>query len=511
MSAVVPESRSRVVTDFRKPVLTLVEVSWTDAGGTVQTVGARMEDKSVGGACIRVKTPIVAGSKMRVQGRIEHFSGTVRYCRPEGMEYLVGVQRDAMESAVPERPRAPDVPPQKNAGRGDPVVSTGVVPTGVVSAGVVSTVKDSKVSDSAVKDPTIKDPTIKDSIVKDSAVKVSTVKTQSPPKRPESKPSEVRIVEHKAEHKVEQKEPKVESTAIVLIASSTTAPGQSDSTRSRPRDFDALLPVEPPLELPGEPRTDAQAEQPPEQAGKKRKHMLSKWLELPWREKQEGLSVSGPENGEASSHGSSNGKSEKENPMSQSTPPTPKAPVRSAREVPSFQVDLSTMEDIYRAAGIMDPRKGYSINKVVEMLRSEHIRALSKEMKRAAVLMALDIAGVQVEQVQRDAKARQDALDAHEAEQKKRVEAEWARKADEITQIKAELESIKAHYTARIAINMEGVAKEKAIFAGWITLKQQECQSMAEAVEMCLKAPVTEPASAPASDVSTVKASAKTV
>jgi hypothetical protein len=488
MSAVVPESRSRVVTDFRKPVLTLVEVSWTDAGGTVQTVGARMEDKSVGGACIRVKTAIAVGSKMRVQGRVEHFSGTVRYCRPEGMEYLVGVQRDTMESAIAERPNAPDVPPQKGAGNGDAAGSTGVL----------STVEDLGVKDSAVKDSTIKD----------SAVKVSTVKTQIPPKRPESKPSEVRIVEHKVEHKVE---PKVESTAIVLIASSASAPGQSDSTRSRPRDFDALLPVESPVELPGEPRTDAQAEQPPEQAGKKRKHMLSKWLELPWREKQEGLSVSGPENGEASSHGSSNGKSEKENLMSQSTPPTPKAPVRSAREVPSFQVDLSTMEDIYRAAGIMDPRKGYSINKVVEMLRSEHIRALSKEMKRAAVLMALDIAGVQVEQVQRDAKARQDALDAHEAEQKKRVEAEWARKADEITQIKAELESIKAHYTARIAINMEGVAKEKAIFAGWITLKQQECQSMAEAVEMCLKAPVTEPASAPASDVSTVKASAKTV
>ena len=68
MSAVVPESRSRVVTDFRKPVLTLVEVSWTDAGGTVQTVGARMEDKSVGGARIRVKTPIVVGSEWGSRG-----------------------------------------------------------------------------------------------------------------------------------------------------------------------------------------------------------------------------------------------------------------------------------------------------------------------------------------------------------------------------------------------------------------------------------------------------------
>ena len=73
------------------------------------------------------------------------------------------------------------------------------------------------------------------------------------------------------------------------------------------------------------------------------------------------------------------------------------------------------MEDIYRAAGIMVPRKGYTINKVVEMLNSEHMRGLSKEMKRAALLMALDAAGVPVGQVQQDAKARQEALDSYEA------------------------------------------------------------------------------------------------
>ena len=60
----------------------------------------------------------------------------------------------------------------------------------------------------------------------------------------------------------------------------------------------------------------------------------------------------------------------------------------------SFPGELLSMEDIYRAAGIVGPRRGYSINKVVEMLRSEHIRGLSKEMKRALVLMALDAAGV---------------------------------------------------------------------------------------------------------------------
>ena len=53
----------------------------------------------------------------------------------------------------------------------------------------------------------------------------------------------------------------------------------------------------------------------------------------------------------------------------------------------------------------MTPRRGYSINKVVEMLYSDHIRGLSKEMRRASVLMALDAAGVSIEEVLRDAGA----------------------------------------------------------------------------------------------------------
>jgi hypothetical protein len=462
MSAVLPEFRKAVPAEFRKPVMTLVEVSWEGPGGTLQTFPARMEDRSTNGACIRVKTPIAVGSKLRVQWRIEHFSGTVRYCRTDGWEYLVGIQRDTTESPTPN-PSPTDLPPQKSASSSDPVVPT--------------------------------------------------VRNQRPPKRQESKPNEVPLVEPKVE-------PKVEIAPIVPIASSTTTPARReidnrDNLRSQLRDLDALLRVEPRAEPRTEPRTEPrielQTKQPPKQAGKEGKHMGRKWLDLPWRKKQEGRGVSGPENGEADSDGNSNGKSEKEAFMPHPAQSTQKAPVRSAREVPSFQVDLSPMEDIYRAAGIMNPRRGYSINKVVEMLHSEHIRDLSKEMKRAAVLMALDTVGVPVEQVQKDAKARQDALDAHEAEQTKHVEAEWARKAKEIIQIQAELESIKAHYTSRIRLSMEGVAREKATFASWLTLKQQECQSMAEAVELCLKSPVSEPVRAPSSDVSMVKVSAKTV
>ena len=77
------------------------------------------------------------------------------------------------------------------------------------------------------------------------------------------------------------------------------------------------------------------------------------------------------------------------------------------------------MDGLYRNAGILNPPKGYGINKVVEMIRSAHIRDMPKEMKRAAVLMALDSAGVALEQVLRDATARQGALDSYEADQRK--------------------------------------------------------------------------------------------
>lgn len=165
-----------------------------------------------------------------------------------------------------------------------------------------------------------------------------------------------------------------------------------------------------------------------------------------------------------------------------------------AASAENIQVELLPMEDIYRSAGIVNPRRGYSVTKVVEMLKSEHLRGVSKEMKRASVLMALDAAGVVIEDVLRDAKIRQEAIDSYEAEQRKQFEALWAQKAEENMQINAELERVKASYAEKIKRNQDGVAREKATFVGWLTVKQQEAQGMNEAVELCTKpAAVIEP------------------
>jgi hypothetical protein len=233
--------------------------------------------------------------------------------------------------------------------------------------------------------------------------------------------------------------------------------------------------------------------------------MQRKWFDLTHRNNtQDGLSGNGSEN--------SSSKSETVKHVPEAPPPMEKTPAEPAGEsAASSPIELLPMEDIYRAAGIMNPRKGYSITKVVEMLRSEHMRGLSKEMRRAAVLMALDAAGIPIDEVLQDAKARQEALDSYEAEQKKQVEEQWARKAEENVQIQAELERVRAQYMARVRRNLDGVAREKATFSSWLTMKQQESQSMAEAVQMCSKSAIPEPASASLPEVSLEDASAKPV
>jgi hypothetical protein len=427
----------------------LVEVSWENQDGTLQTVPARMEDKSARGACIRVKTRIAVGSQLRIQGRWEQFSGIARSCRKEGNEYLVGIQRDTTNSPIPKRPVPTDVARQEGVRSSDPPVST--------------------------------------------------AKIQSPPKRQENKPDEIPLARLKVESVP------IARVANRAIAIPTRGVGHEIHNRDRPRmlrlqQFDALRWTE--LQ-----RTELQTKQPAKEkvAGKERKRMQRKWLGLAnWHNKQDGLSGSG--------NGNSNGKGEKGSHTSVTAPPTVKTSADPVEKgVASFEVELLPMEDIYRAAGIISPRRGYSISKVIEMLESEHMRGASKEMRRAAVLMALDAAGIPIDLVQQDAKARKDALDSYEAEQRKRAEAQWARKAEENIQIQAELERVKAQYMARISRNLESVARENAAFNTWLTMKQQETQSISEAAELCLKSTVSESASGSLSDVSMVDASAKPV
>jgi len=176
---------------------------------------------------------------------------------------------------------------------------------------------------------------------------------------------------------------------------------------------------------------------------------------------------------------------------------TPEVSVQPMQARPSGAVtgmknELLSYEDIYRAAGILRPRSGYDMTKVVEMLHSERIRDLSDEARRASVLMAIEAAGSSVDDLMRDANERQQALENYEAGQKRQLEEFEARKAKENAEIEGEMARVTARCAERIKANQEQLAAEKEALTHWQMLKQNESQRIAEVMALRTK-PAAEP------------------
>jgi hypothetical protein len=93
-----------VMLEQRSAVMVLVDASWEDQNGTLQTTRARMENRSTSGACVRVARAIEVGAQLRIRSHWEEFTGVAKYCRLDGKEFLVGIQRDLEKSAIPRLP-----------------------------------------------------------------------------------------------------------------------------------------------------------------------------------------------------------------------------------------------------------------------------------------------------------------------------------------------------------------------------------------------------------------------
>jgi hypothetical protein len=144
--------------------------------------------------------------------------------------------------------------------------------------------------------------------------------------------------------------------------------------------------------------------------------------------------------------------------------------------------DPTSFDEIYKAAEIPEPPKGYSIFKVSQMLESEHIRTLPSDVKRSSILVALDAAGVDVKDVIQDAVRRDRALDTYERVQQRSVEELEGRKAKENADLQAQIDKYVTEQRAKIQSNNDAVSREKQRFTGWRLKKQQEEKKIAEAV-----------------------------
>ena len=142
-------------------------------------------------------------------------------------------------------------------------------------------------------------------------------------------------------------------------------------------------------------------------------------------------------------------------------------------------------EEIYRTASFKQPKVAYDILKVAEMVNSPHVAGLSIEAKRCAVLMALDVAGVETEDLLQDAMARQRALNDYEEALQNTLREFEAIKNRENAEIQGELDRLTARYMVRIQANVDEVARQQDAHRAWQKEKQQESQCIAEAASFC--------------------------
>ena len=160
--------------------------------------------------------------------------------------------------------------------------------------------------------------------------------------------------------------------------------------------------------------------------------------------------------------------------ISPETPPDASVPPAAAGSI-----DLAT---VYDAARITAPPHGYTILKVADMLRSEHLQALPADVKRKSIMVALDAAGVKVADIVDDAVRRDRALDAYERVLQKRLDELHEKNAVENRRLEEEIARRVAELRATIDDNAKNVAAEQQEFQAWQARKRQEETAIAEAV-----------------------------
>jgi hypothetical protein len=199
-----------------------------------------------------------------------------------------------------------------------------------------------------------------------------------------------------------------------------------------------------------------------------------------------------------------------ENPSATPDPTAPNAAqaiadiAASIAPQPKFTQPVSnptSFDQIYSAAEIQPPAHGFTVMKVADMLRSEHIRNLPRDVKSSSILVALEAAGASIQDVIQDAIKRDRALDTYEHVQEKALVELETRKNQENQQIQAEIDRIVAEHKTRIQANSDEVAKERERFLGWRLKKQEEEQKISDTVSYFVtENPITTggPAAAPA-------------
>lgn len=482
----------------RTAMMAMAEIVWEDQPGTWRGSFAKLEDTSPSGACIRVATAIAVGAKLKVKWHKEQFSGIAKYCRREGGEYILGIQRESSE----EQARTLELVQRATANSTARPATSLQEGSSKLPAPAAAKIPDApaRLEYEEIKAPRVIPkpepapvralhvpvavPIPTAALPASAAVKVVPVPVPPPftpipiampaavPVPATPKPASLPLPLSVTSIPAAKPAPPLVPALKVAQASSATGNGKHAGA--------------PGLPLPQVSNTNRSIELPAQgpSQGPERTLVLSKLLHLgggPGRNQQ-----NSPDGDQTSMKGKTNVAEPRPSPANPNVT-NARAPAPAAARVTTpaiHQGKLLPLQDIYLAVGIMSARLGYSIDTVSTMLDSEHLRGLSSEVKKASVLMALEAAGIPVEDLLADGAQRLDALNEYEAGERKHFEEYEARKAQESAQIQAEIERMTAHCMSRIQNNHGEVASAKHALDEWQAKKQIEAQRITDAVAL---------------------------
>lgn len=152
----------------------------------------------------------------------------------------------------------------------------------------------------------------------------------------------------------------------------------------------------------------------------------------------------------------------------------PQAPAGLGAQSVLPAIQTQGLSEVYEQAGVSTPAHGFSILKIADMLNSTHVRDLAPDAKRAAVMMALEASGIQLNEVMEDAARRERALNDYEARQQQTFQAYKAGKQQQNEELQAEIKRLTEQLQLKMQANEKELASEKARLDEWRTKKREE-------------------------------------
>ncbi len=158
--------------------------------------------------------------------------------------------------------------------------------------------------------------------------------------------------------------------------------------------------------------------------------------------------------------------------------------VRMLAELPA---ELSVaFEKVFEAAKVAPPAHGWSIERLGELLRTEQYRGMTRESAQKAVLGVLAAVKADVEDVVRDALARDQALDKFEDFARRKMEDRGAARQRRIAETEEKIRSLKGECAK---LEDEGRTDEEQ-WRAWRDRKVAYERDMAWAIGFVMDRPV---------------------